>query len=539
MRPIKPESFARGAMLLSLAGLATRLLGVFYKPVITRIFEPFDGHGGAMGSGLIQVPLSAYMVILSFTSVGLNVGISRLVAERMALEDQRGARRVFTVSLTLMAVLGLAAGLVMWTGASWISGLISENLVETVPGFKATALALPIVSVAAAYRGLFQGMQYMSPNASSQMIEQAVRVGTGILLTFLLVRQSVPLGAAGFNLGDVAGGLAALLFLLSQFRRLVPGWGEQPPESSAPVEPLESLMRRILAVAGPITVVGAVVPLMMLADTFFVLRNLPNLGIVGNDATAQYGVLSNVFMIVYLPTVFTSAIYTSILPAITEAVTLKREGQARERASQALRMTSLIALPAQVGLYVLAQGLYGLIYPDTYGGPVLAALSWATVPILLQQTSSGILQGAGRIGLPVGNFVWGALLKIALTALWTPAFGIKGAAYATAVGFGLAAILNLIGVQRTLGRTLQVSAMLLKPLGASLSMGAALLLLRLLWAPGRVNGGSATLVLILIGVVAYLLFSLLFGAVRREDLESVPRVGSRIATLLERLRLLR
>ncbi|HYG59226.1 MAG TPA: hypothetical protein VD902_14285, partial [Symbiobacteriaceae bacterium] len=86
----KTESFIRGALLLTLAALVSRLLGAFYKPVIAHIFAPFDGKAGAVGIGLTQVPLTTYQVILSFTSVGLNVGISRLVAERMALGDPRG-----------------------------------------------------------------------------------------------------------------------------------------------------------------------------------------------------------------------------------------------------------------------------------------------------------------------------------------------------------------------------------------------------------------------------------------------------------------
>jgi stage V sporulation protein B len=534
----KTESFMRGALMLTLAALVSRLLGAFYKPIIARIFAPFDGHAGAVGIGLTQVPLTTYQVILSFTSVGLNVGISRLVAERMALGDARGARRVFRVSLRLMAALGLAAAVIMWFGAPWIAGFFSKELSETIPGFRATAPALLITSIMAAYRGLFQGFQEMAPNAVSQIVEQVVRVGSGVLLTYIFVQQSVPLGAAGFNWGDVVGAMAGLLYLLYLAKRAREHMWEIPPDAIVVPNPVQEnsgqLVRRILAVAAPIAVAGAVVPLMMQADTFFVFRALAKVGLSGEDQQAQYGLLTNAFMIAYLPAVFTSAIYTSLLPAITRSMTLGHLDQARKKAVQAYRMTMLVAIPAQVGLYVLATGVYFFLFSDTSGGAVMAAISWAVVPIMMQQTTSGVLQGAGKIILPVRNFVVGAVVKAVLTALWTVPFGIAGAAWATAIGFGVAALLNLIQVERMLGRTLRTRSMVFKPVAAALAMAGVIWAVRTFLHVG--GGHVGTLVLIALGGGVYAVAILLVGGIKLQEIEALPKVGRPLAALLGRRR---
>lgn len=559
MNKRKPESFVRGAMILSLATLVSRLLGAFYKPFVTRIFAPFDGHGGAAGIGLTQVPLTAYQVVLSFTSVGLNVGISKLVAERMALGDVVGARRVFRSALTMMAVLGFVASLALWFGAPWIAGLISADVADTIPGFRATAPALFITSILAAYRGLFQGFQQMTPNAYSQMIEQVVRVGTGMVLTWFLVRVSVPMGAAGFNFGDVLGALAGLAYMMLLMRRGGQALWEAPQEATAGDPPDGgryggsgeavgqvggrpaklpggwALLKRIFAIAGPITIVGAVVPLMMLADTFFVFRALGEAGVGGTAAQAQYGLLTNVFMIVNLPAVFTTAIYTSILPAISGLVATGQLDQARKKAQQAYRLTFLMAVPAQAGLWVLATGLYALLFGDTAGGAVMSAMSWAALPIMVQQSTSGILQGMGQIGAPVRHFVVGALVKVGLTAYWTVTYGINGAAWATAVGFTLAALLNLVAVERHLGRTLKTRSMLLKPLAAALAMVGAIWLVRS-YLPSQ---HLVTLLLIGLGAGVYGLVLLVVGGVTRRDLEMLPKVGRPLAAILGRARLVR
>lgn len=540
----RSESFVRGALMLSVAALVSRLLGAFYKPAIARIFAPFDGHNGAVGIGLTQVPLTVYQVVLSFTSVGLNVGISRLVAERMAVSDVRGARRVFRFSLLLMAVIGFVGSVALWFGAPALAASISESAAETVPGFRAMAPAIFLTSVLAAYRGLFQGLQSMSPNAMSQIVEQIVRVGAGLLLTAWMVQRSVALGAAGFNFGDVIGAGIALLYLLYLARgrqaslwesesasaleapQIRPAWANETPWE---------LTKRIFSVAGPITIVGAVVPLMMLADTFFVFRALGAQGLPKDEIQAAYGYLTNVFMIVNLPGVFTQALYTSILPAITTAITLREFGVAKERAAQAYRMTFLLALPAQAGLWALAAGIYSLIYGDLVGAHLLQTIAWATVPIMLQQTTSGILQGMGQIGLPVRNFMIGALLKVILTAVLTRYYGVEGAAWATVVGFAVAAILNLYHVDRHLGRTFRLGSMLLRPGLAAVLMAATILGLKV-WLPQR---ALFTLLLVAVGGLVYGLSLLVTGGLRRKDLEALPKVGRPLAGLLERTRLLR
>ncbi|HYG58874.1 MAG TPA: polysaccharide biosynthesis protein, partial [Symbiobacteriaceae bacterium] len=404
----------------------------------------------------------------------------------------------------------------------------------------ATAPALFITSIMAAYRGLFQGHQQMAPNANSQIVEQVVRVGSGLVLTYIFVQRSVALGAAGFNFGDVLGALAGLAYLLFLANRAGDSLWELPPDAAPPEarpprpEGAGRLIRRILAVAAPIAVAGAVVPLMMQVDVFFVFRALAANGIVGDDAQAQYGILTNAFMIAYLPAVFTSAIYTSILPAITRATALGRTAEARRKAGQAYRMTMLVAVPAQAGLLALATGVYAMLFGDLAGGAAMAAMAWSVVPIMLQQTTSGVLQGAGSIALPVRNFVVGALVKAALTAWWTGPWGIRGAAWATAAGFLVAALLNVIYVERLMGRTLRTRSMVFKPTFAALAMAGSIMLARVPLRAWLGEGAAPTLGLVALGGAVYGLVILLVGGIHADELQALPLVGNRLARMLGR-----
>lgn len=541
----KPESFIKGALILSLATLVSRILGALYKPIVNDLFLPYDGMGGERGMGLAGIPYVVYQVVLAFTAVGLNVGISKLVAERLAVRDQAGARRVFRYSFITMGALGLAGTVAFWFGAPYMAAAMSHNALEAIPGFRATAPALFFVSLMAAYRGLFQGFQQMTPNAVSQLIEQLVRIGVGIFLVSLLAPRDVALGAAGFNFGDVAGAMVGLLYLVWMARRSAAGmWGAGPGakvpylgQEGAP-SPWQ-LMKRVLVVSLPIAVIGAIVPLMGVADVFVVLNRLTELGAGSNEAQAAFGQLTNALVIVLLPGVFTLGLYTSLVPAMAESMAVGNIAQVRARAQTAYRITTLLALPAFVGLLVLAEGVYRLLFPAGAGGTVLGAMSWAVPFMMLQQTTSGLLQGIGRIGVTVRNQVIGLLVKTGVTYWLVGLMGVEGAGYATAAAFLVAGALNIWEVERRIGRTIDWNGMFIRPGIAALVMGGALWAIQGALSPAFGSPRLLALLLIAIGGVTYAVMLLLVGGVKAEDISRLPRMGQPLLRVLRRVGLIR
>jgi len=548
----KQESFMRGAFVLSVATLISRILGAFYKPIVARLFAPFDGQLGDAGIGLTAIPLSSYQVIISFTSVGFNIAISRLIAERLALRDTGGAERVFRTSLWFMGITGVVGTLLFWLGSPLLAVLSDRP--EATPGFIATAPAILLVSLMAAYRGLFQGFQRMTPNATSQIYEQGIRVVTGVILVWVFARHSVPLGAAGFNAGDGVGALAGLIYLLLLYRRSRGYLWSLAPDVATAAEPDPSpaanavqgestwaIVKKIVAQSLPISLIGAVLPLIMWTDSVLVIRRLEAAGVSYNVANGDFGRLSNAFTIVNLPAIITLALYVSLVPAIAEALTLGNHELARSRSITAFRVTLLFAIPAALGLYILADPIYSLLFPSTQGGVVLAAMAAGTLFLMVQQTSSGVLQGAGRLALPVRNLLIALVFKVVLTYWLTgiPGLAVVGAAYATVFTFAVAAALNVMDVRREVGSILDWSSMIWKPGAAALAMTGVVFLGQAGLVALFHSPRFAALVMMVVGAGVYGTVLLLTGGLTERDFAMLPRVGQRAANLLKHWRLLR
>lgn len=524
----------RGAFLITLGSLISRLLGVFYRPVAQIPL-------GDDGLALVTAPNAAYMIILAISSTGLNVAISRLVSQRLAVGDLRGARRVLHVAATILAGSGILFSLLFALGASWLASV--QGFPEATPGFLVLAPAILLVTIEVAFRGLYQGMQQMRPAATSMVVEQAGRVFIGLVGVFLLTPLAVNFGAAAYNAGSTIGIFLGALYGVWIYLRERPtlNWTTVAPGvESWEKESFVRLAGKILSIALPLSFLGAVLPLVQQADVALITNRLSGIGVDPRQAKEALAYITNASQLRDLPLILAQALYVSLVPAVSESMAVGKVEQARHRAATAMRLTWLIGLPATVGLVAAARDAYGVLFTGP-GWYVMAPLGWSTVFLMLQQTSSGILQGLGLIWLSVVNQLIGVVVKVVLTYWWTgiPRLQENGAAYATVVGFLIAAGLNLRAVRQHFSLTVGFKENIYRPLLASILMGLILYLISPVshaLIPWDRLAGLAT---IGVGGAVYGVAILALGGVREADLNMLPGMRPGMIRTLRRLRLLR
>mgnify|MGYP000932884362 CR=1 FL=1 len=507
---MKPESFLRGAVVLTVAGIVVKLLGAVYRIPFTRIV-------GSEGIGLYQMAYPVYTALLALSTAGIPVALSFLVAEKSAAGDRQGARQVFAVSLIFLVFLGgfLALGLY----------LLSPYLAERVLGdsrayysLLAVSPAIFVISVAAAFRGYFQGWRMMWPTAISEVVEQTVRVGTVLLAAQALMPRGVEFAAAGAASGAFTGGCAGLAFLILVFlwfkrqRRPVGGLRRERPlrfDGQATRH-----LKRLVAYAFPISAGSLVLPLTQVIDTVIIPNRLQAAGYSIQSATSQFGQLSGMAgTVVYLPAALTVSIAMALVPHLASAVSRNDRSEVNRRVSTALRVTFILCLPAAAGLMLLAAPIMELLFDDAGAGAVTAWLAPAALFTGLQQTTAGALQGIGNTWLPVVNLLVGCLVKIFCNYYLTviPGFGIKGAALGSALGFLLVFLLNLFCLTRLTDYRPRISR-LIRPLLAVTMM--VIVIPAVCGALAPLGNLPATGLTILCGAFCYFAVLLATGEIR-------------------------
>ena len=454
----------------------------------------------------------------------------------MANKDYRGAKRVFNVSLRLLLISGLVFSSALLFGADF---LINQHIIRDARAYYsiiALAPAVFFVTFLASFRGYLQGWQIMTPTATSEVVEQLVRVITMLVFADLFMPYGLAYAAGGASMGAGAGAFCALLVLMWFYRRLKRRLHEEieAQDDSIPQESAGHIIKRLLKLALPVSLTSLMLPIGANLDLLIVPQRLEVAGFDVRHATELFGYLTGMAVpLVNLATIFTAAMTISLVPSISESRTLARFDAIRDKIRLAFRVAMIITFPCFMGLFFLAEKVAALIYNAPGAAGAIQTMSVGILFLGMHQISTGILQGLGKTAIPVINMILACLLKVVMSWWLTaiPLLGIKGASMATVADFAVAAIINMGFIYKYTGFTFSLGS-LLKPLLAAGVMGAVIY--AMLGITEQL-GMWCVLFAMVAAVPSYALALLAFGGLTKEDLENIPFVGRKILAVGQRL----
>ena len=528
----KKQSFLGGAAVLAFGIVAVKIIGAVFKIPLRNIL----GEGG---SADFSNAYNIYATMLTISTAGLPVALSKLVSEAYARGRTRQAQRTFRLSLIVFLVLGLLSFALMWWGNDYLAGLLNNP--RAAYGIRTLAPAVVCVGCLSAFRGYAQGRQYMTPTAVSQILEALCKLVFGLALSMWLLKIGRPdyIAAAGAIGGVTIGTILSLVYMALNYVRHRPALqsGERCAAS-------RTIARRLLALAIPITIASSMVSIITLIDTSLVQGQLQNaLGYTLDETRALYGNYSACMDLYNLPSSLMVALTASVIPAVSASITQHNERQTARIVRSSFRVTALLAFPMGLGLWSLSGPIFRLFYPrydGELGGQLLSVLGIASIFVCLMLITNSILQSYGRVNIPIVTMLIGGVVKIVLNYNLTavPDINIHGAPIGTLVCFSLTAILNLIAVSRVASFRLNYPGYFLRPLLASLVMALSARGVYALCAHFLLTEESGRMMMLLcvgaaiaVAVVVYAVLVLALRIVTRDDLALLPK-GEKLARIL-------
>ena len=194
----KKQTFLAGTAILAAAVAAVKLIGFFYKIPLNNIL-------GAEGKTYFNTAYEIYNVLLTVSTAGLPLAISKLTSEAHAQGRENEKRKIFRTAIWLFFGLGLAGALLMFFGADALANF--QNNEAAYWPIRALAPAVFCVCLLACMRGYTQGQGNMKPTAISQVLEALCKLGIGLPAAWYVVRSlhlGVDYGAAAAILGVTA-----------------------------------------------------------------------------------------------------------------------------------------------------------------------------------------------------------------------------------------------------------------------------------------------------------------------------------------------
>ena len=514
------QKFVKGSLILSIAAFVAKILSAFFRIPLTNLI-------GDIGMAYYGYGYPIYTLFTAIAIVGIPSSVAKLVAEKRAEGQYKEAHDIFKHTMRVMIILGVVMAFLLGAGAPFLIRLFhwEEQTIYSLWGLSLSPLFVCIMGV---YRGFFQGMQEMFPTAVSQVLENLGRVVVGLLLATLFL-PNIGLAAGGASFGAVAGGLCGA-FVLFMFYQKKKGGIQKEIESQkqAVCIPFKENAKRVLWIAMPISIGAAVNSVMNFLDSALVPRRLVESGFTQIDATTAFGQLTKVATFINFPLTFGMALVIGLVPAISEAIAKKDGEEVQSKIELGSRFALLIALPASVGLSVLAAPIMKLMYPEASSGSSILAVAAFTIGFtMLGQAFTGILQGMGKVFEPVKALLIAAVIKAILNYLLVgSSLGIIGAPIASIVGYGVFALYSYRAIKKETLFKLKLNLVVIKPALASLIMGIGVFitykgLIKMFTGSSMIHQGIVTLGAVSVGGILYILFIALLGGVTKEDIRQI------------------
>ena len=537
------------AGILAMASMIVRVIGLLYRAPLTAII-------GDEGNGYYGTAYNIYTIILMVSSYSMPSAISKLMAQKLAVGEYRNANRVFRCALTYGVLVGLVGSGLLFFGARF---LVPDVAVCVLQVFAPTVFLFGILG---SMRGYFQARGSMVPTSVSQILEQLANAVVSIAAAWLLMQTAVgadptrraQLGAMGSALGTGAGVLIALLFMVFCFRRSKEGRkAEILSDATGKEEKYRIFLRDTVLVITPFMLSGVIMNLTTSLNQTIYMRMLIDLKGAGETATTTlYGIFSNKAVVISnIPISIATAVSSAIIPGISAAYARRDETGARRQVGNAIRITSIVAIPSAVGLAVLARPITMLMFPQMesleLASSLLSLLAVTVIFYSISTITNAALQSIGRMNLPlisagIALVVQTVVLVLLLrfTDLDVRALVLVSILYSVMI-FAV----NQYYLRRFLGIRQDVRRDYLQPLVCAALMGAAAKAVYYLVSMAAepvenlpkgfyFRNLAATAAALLAAVLVYGYTMVRSGTIRRKDFLSMPK-GQSLVRLMEKL----
>ncbi|MBO6062048.1 MAG: polysaccharide biosynthesis protein, partial [Clostridia bacterium] len=475
------KSFIKGAAILGIAGLIVKVIGAFYRIPLANILQ----RGEFKGMLYYATAYPYYSWLLVISSAGFPTAISKLVSERAAVGDRKGATAVFKTAFRLLLIIGVITMVLLFAGSKLIAKLADVEKSEYA--LMALAPSLLFVSIMCAYRGYLQGMQMMTGTALSQITEQVGKLIFSYALALIFVRiypGRPELWAMatliGITISEILG-LVVIWLVYKKYRRQLPSYKLEDMVVSKNAR--SRIGKSLLAIAIPITIGASIMPITGIADTIFIKRLLTarylTLGFETELAKSMAGdgfvaLRSYVTPLINMPAVLTLALSMSLVPAIAPMMAARDRRGVRKVGATGVKFAMLIGAPCAAGLFVLGAPIMAMLFSEvrhsvgetgkylisgfigqilsmapgsevslyTIAGGIMQISAIGVLFLSLVQTLTGVIQGMGKQKVPVYFLIAGGALKVVsmIVLMKFTRLGVLGAALSTVLCYLVAGI---------------------------------------------------------------------------------------------------
>ncbi len=441
---IPKKMLIKGTVILTISGIIVRIIGMLYRMFLSRLI-------GAEGLGLFQLILPVYVLMAAAVSFGLPGAVTKMIAERHALSDTTGQKKLKKMAFRLVFLTAFLT-VIMYLSVIFLMGEKLFPDERVLFPLKLAPLGFFFAAMSQILRSYFQGLSNMTPTAVSQVIEQVFRFSLGMTGAVILYPYGLHFSIVGIMAGIICGEIMGFITLLV-FQKLENKWERQTSKATYNATSYNPfpLLKELIAFSLPLLFIRISGSLTHTAESLLIPARLQEAGFSSSEAVILFGQLTGMAIpLLFLPTVFILPLNSALVPYIARNKVLKKRESLNRMVKLSLWGTMILGIFSALFLYYLSPWLTSFLYGDVSASFLVALLAWAAPFAYIQFTAAAILHGLGRPGTAVAYDMLGTLLALVIIFYLTasPSAGIKGAVVGYSAGYITTTLLDSLQIHR-------------------------------------------------------------------------------------------
>jgi len=502
------KGIVQSTLILTVANLINRLIGFGYRIYMSNILGP-------EGMGLFQLIMPIYALAWSISCSGLTTSVSKLVASEKAKEQHGNMGRILKQALAISTVLGFLLSIILFFFSNMVA-VYMFNDERLSMSLKILSLSFPFMAAGSCVRGYFMGLQETIIPAISQVLEQCVRM----TIIFLLAGAMMPLGlayaTAAAMLGIFAGEVLSFVFVLASYK----GYRLKWPHFKKPTLSSRESFYMLGAMALPLTLNRISGSLLSAFENMMLPRRLMAYGMTNSEALSEFGKLTGMAMpLVQFLSALLVSLSISLVPAVSEAMTMKKFGKISNTVSKVMLFTTITGIGSAGVFIMLANELGEIIYNQNIAH-ILILLGVMCPFLYMQTTLSGILNGLGEQVFIFRNALISSAISICFIMFVVPRMGLNGYILGSFIGLVIVCTLSLNKIRVATRIEVNILDWFIKPI---LSAVLTVLVIRMVKGNMFALFGNAFGLAMVLGVtgIMYMMLIVATGCFSREDMRAI------------------
>ncbi|HHT97888.1 MAG TPA: polysaccharide biosynthesis protein [Clostridiales bacterium] len=453
----KKNALIKGTLILTIAGFITRLIGFFY-----RIF--LSNNLGAEKLGIYQLIFPVYGICFTIYATGIQTSISRLVARAAANYDKKKIHSILKTGVTLSFLIAIFLSFVIYSYSDYISWrLLLEP--RSSSSIKLLVIVFPFCSITSCINGYYYGLKKAGVPASTQLLEQIIRVITVYMASIVLggadQKITCELAVLGIVIGEVFSSIyniTSLFFITPEILHL------DKSNKNTQRKNQNSILVEILKLSIPLSSNRLLINILSSIEAVLIPSMLKRTGLTTKEALSIFGVLNGMSIpFILFPSTIANSFAVMLLPMISEAQASYNDRLISLTTSLTMKYSIIIGI-LSTGVFILfGKDLGSLIFNNNLSGDFLVILAWLCPFLYLTTTLSSIINGLGKTYITFINSIVGVIIRIGFIILMVPKYGIKGYLFGLLTSQLIISFLDIYNANKFIKITFNAYDWILKP----------------------------------------------------------------------------